>query len=116
MNLIRHEKNRTKINDYILRIFPYIKFWDIGKHEVENQKVSVANIQIESPDSFFVTTETDPHRLTPEAEYKQKQKIDHFVKEAVERGADLIVLPELSTSENICKEMKEKLSNFQSII
>jgi len=114
MNLNRNEVFKTKMNEYTLRMFPNIIFLDIGQYEVENQKISIANLQIETPDSFL--TETNPPQLTPEAEDKQKKKIEHFLKEAVERDTNLIVLPELSTSEVICNEMQEKFAQSPSII
>jgi len=97
-----------------LRTFPYIEFLDFKKYEIEKLKFSVANIQIETPDSFL--TKTKPPKLTAEAEKEQKRKIHRFLIEALEKKANLIVLPELSTSENICKEIKEKYSSSQSIM
>jgi len=96
------------------RVFPYIEFWDFRRYEIQKPKFSVANIQIETPDKFF--TNTKPPKLSPEAENKQKEKIYRFLKEAVAKGADLIILPELSTSQNICREMKEQFSDSHSII
>lgn len=96
-----------------MRAFPYIEFLDFKKYDIENPKISVANIQIETPGDIL---KTKPPKLTGDAESKQKQKIYHFVKEAVEKGADLIVLPELSTSKDICEGMKEKFSVSQSIM
>lgn len=114
MNLNRNERSQSKTNGDIIRTFPYIEFWDIEKYEGAKEKISVANIQIETSDRLF--TEAKPPKLTPGAEDEQKQKIYHLLKEAVERDINLIILPELSTSEKICEEMKEKFSGSQSII
>lgn len=113
MDLNRSERTQTNVNKYIVRTFPYIEFFDIKKHGVKKQ-ISVANIQTETPGVFF--TRRTPPKITSEAENRQKQKICFFLKEAVKRRVDLIVLPELSTSENICKEIKEKFANCESVI
>lgn len=113
MGLNRSKEKPKRIEEDLMRAFPYIEFWDFKKYDIEKPKISVANIQIETPGDIL---KTKPPKLTGDAESKQKQKIYHFVKEAVEKGADLIVLPELSTSKDICEGMKEKFSDSQSIM
>lgn len=97
-----------------MKAFPHITVSDLKKYENEKKEISVANIQIETPYDF--SSKTTPPKLTHEAENEQKQKIHKYLKEAMERGSNLIVLPELSTSENICKEIKKKFSNSQAVI
>ncbi len=106
--------NRERTREGLIRTFPSISLVDLGKCEIEKSKISVANIQLETPDRFL--SKSRPSRLTSEAEETQKEKIFRYLTEAIGRGADLIVLPELSTSKNICREIKEKFSTSQSIM
>lgn len=106
----RVSQKRTK--EDLMRVFPFVQFVDLEKSE--KRKISVANIQIETPDNFF--TETTPPKLTQKAENRQKEKIVGYLAEATKRDADLIILPELSTSMEICKEVKERFSVSNSIM
>lgn len=108
------DPNRSREGKNSTRTFPFVKFVDLGEHGIKKQEISIANIQIETPIHFFAKTK--PPELTLEAEDKQKEKIFRLATEAIQRHADLIVLPELSTSANLCKQMKERFSNSKSII
>ncbi len=93
--------------------FPGIRFIDLGKPKIERDFL-VANIQIETPIDYF--TETTPPKLTIQAEKDQKRKIEKYIQEAIKKEADLIVLPELSTSQRICNELMKKFQDSKSII
>jgi hypothetical protein len=105
-------QSRRRTKEDLLRAFPFVEFVDLKKSE--KKRISVVNIQIETPDHFF--TKTQPPKLTQEAENKQKEKIFGFMSEAMKRNPDLIVLPELSTSAEICNQVKEKISAPNSIM
>jgi predicted transcriptional regulator len=75
------KKNQNTAESGLVRTFPFVEFVDLKKYEISKPKISIANIQIETPDQSF--TKTNPPRLAPEAESRQKKKIFHFLGEAI---------------------------------
>lgn len=114
MRMDGFKKNQNSAESGLVRTFPFVEFVDLKKYEISKPKISIANVQIETPDQSF--TKTNPPRLTPEAESRQKKKIFHFLGEAIHRDVDLVILPELSTSRSICEEIRKNFPTSQSIM
>lgn len=95
-----------------LRRFPDVKFWDF-QTSLKKNRISVANIQIETP-ILFLTGK--PPRLGPEYENLQCEKILKYVKEALDKGSDLLVIPELCSSKHICEEIRKLCGNSDTIV
>jgi len=87
---------------------PFIKINDCRHYEKTKDIVRISNIQLISPfdeGTFGLTNENE-----------QKRLILDYINDAIDNGADLVVLPELSTSRAICDEIYNRFSNDGKVI
>lgn len=90
---------------------PYVRFRDI--HDLSINPIKIANIQIGTPQNELIGS---PPVIDERCELSQERKITFFLNKACNEGANLIILPELSTSHNICRMISEKFRDSKRII
>ena len=94
-------------NTFSRKTVPFIEPYDFRYYKTTKGKIRIANIQVKSK-------LTNDLRLEKESE--QSELILKYIHEAVDHEADLVVLPELSTSKGICDTIIEEFRDKDKVI